>query len=254
MAKKLEISNFFFSTSFIVTFQQLSFSPCMSKITLPTRLPTSTPTVKQSTTDSANQSLTTAPSYSSTKAPTQAPTDSNVIEGNIYLFYKHHVEDVLSLSLLGYAEDLADATKEALRFITNETSFQLMCDQFNLTTEDVNNDHDIPFAKRDNNCFLSNFNPYVNSGDDSDNGSTRRRMLNEYYSYKYDDFDNGSSGWWQGRMENLQYCTVFKIEWGPTDCGDFNTDIVDNTAEYVLDPEQVQYAFGTFVLLQMKTV
>ena len=176
------------------------------------------------------------PSFSPSVLPTELLIDDNIIGGNIQLFYEQNVDDILALSFSKYARALEDATQEAMRFITNDTSFDVICDQFNLTTDkEISN-------TSDKNCFLSNLNPYADNYDNNTTTTrkTRRSMLNELYSYKYDDFDNGSSGWWQGRMINLQYCTVLKIEWNPNDCNDFNNDIVENT------PEDVQYAFGTF--------
>ena len=88
-------------------------------------------------------------------------------------------------------------------------------------------------------CDLSNWNAFGDT-------STRRIMLNKEYSYRY-KYSNGSeSGWWQGRIENLQYCVVFEnLIWRPNECDSYNEEkyhtekeFVDNLAQFI--------AYGTF--------
>ena len=78
-------------------------------------------------------------------------------------------------------------------------------------------------------------------------GRRRRRFLNDGYSYRYDG--NGSdTGWWQARVNNLQFCYVLNLEWDPNACESFDLDVLKNTEVYVNN--QVEFvAFGTFELV-----
>ena len=219
-----------------------SQSPSQPPSNAPTYSPSSAPSFSPSVVPSNAPSI--SPSNSPTQPPTSSPTSApteEIISGNIYVFYEHEVEDILSLSLLTYSEALVNATMTALMEVLNDTSWERMCEQFNYSTGD-----DVDGGADGNNCHLTNFNPFIDDGSIGRIGTRRRNMLNSKYSYNYSESDSGASGWWQGRMENLFYCVVLTIEWSPNECEDFDFEIVENTEVYAIDSENTQYAYATF--------
>ena len=178
---------------------------------------------------SPTYSPTVAPTETPSISPTQSPTD-DVIPHTIYMYYDDAIDDPLSLNIHQYAQDLANASVAAIEIVLNDTLLNTVC---NITD---------PYGIS---CDLSNYNPWTELELDSDDDSRRRVMLNDEYSYKYKgNFD--SEGWWQGRVENLQFCVVLdKLKWDPNKCSKYDeTRFEEEEAFATKDAQYV--AFGTF--------
>ena len=159
---------------------------------------------------------TTAPTNSPSDAPTDSPTTAPTeiaVPRIIYIFYNQDIDDIFSLSLSRYNDELINATQRAVIMMMNDTSLNSVCKGSDLDGVD---------------CDLSNDNPFTRR--------RRRRGLNVDYSYNKDN-DNG---WWQGRIENLQFCVLFdNLVWNPNDCQDYQESIFYDAEE--INTQQAEY-------------
>ena len=198
------------------------------------RIPTAAPTWVPS--DSPTESPTASPSSS----PTLAPTGTPQVRG-IYIFYNDVIENPRRLSLARYATELANETQQAFAAVMSDTNLSTVCND----TNDVNS------------C---NYNPWPSNGTThaltvaARSRRRRRNMLESEYSYKIPTDGDFSEGWWQGRVENLQFCVVLQnLMWNPNECGDY--DELFYTDSELIDSGDVDYiAYGTFEIVADENV
>ena len=211
-----------------------SATPSNSPSQPPTRVPSENPSISPSNAPSRAPSI--APTDSPTDAPTASPTPSptSVTESKVIKIYyeqdKDEINDLLQLSLVTYAYDLKRAVELAIHELSNDSTLDTVCNGTDA---------------RGVECELSNYNPFEpNDNYRIDNDDRRRRMLNDDYSYSYND-DN-QTGWWQGRIIDLKFCTIFGLVIDPQACDQTEIDEVVAKDELIADEEEEFLAYGTF--------
>ena len=104
-------------------------------------------------------------------------------------------------------------------------------------------------------CKRSNWNPFDDDNDESegedegdDENTDRRMMLGADYSYSYSD-DDIDNGWWQGRVENLEFCVVLEsLNIDPQKCDEtfYTKELVYDESNPIVTGEAQYIAFGLF--------
>ena len=198
--------------------QSPSLPPTAAPSTSPSTHPTASPSDHPTSfpTESPSSNPTNVPSGDPTVAPTNSPTTAPTeiaVSRTIYFFYNQDIDDIFSLSLSRYNDELIKATQQAIIMMMNDTSIDSVCNRSDSDGVD---------------CELSNYNSFTSR--------RRRRGLNIDYSYN-NDIDNG---WWQGRIENLQYCVLFdNLVWNPNDCQTYDESIFQDAEE--VNTQQAEY-------------
>ena len=209
-----------------------SLAPTTSPTGIPTRVPSEAPSI--------------APTNIPTAAPTNAPTDSPTDNGTsitnkeLWIYYNEEIDE-RQLSIQVYAKELEIAAQEAFLSVLNATLLNKLCEQKNVV---VDGNYSVYGEFDDEYLYMLDYLDEIDCGDNKNNdGSTERRhMLEPDYSYS---IINESNSWWQGRIDNLQFCVVLKYVWSPTKCDKYESWRFPNSSQYI-NNKATYVAFGTF--------